>query len=94
MGILARDGYISSKNLLLDIFAVSVSRKKQPFDLLPFLPQFRQYVPPITDICTQSIERVQIPVTDIECLAGHIVKIPFTKYSYYKGKNYKFLLVT
>lgn len=75
-GILLREGATSGPAPLLQVLEIRTRRDlRDSTDLLPYLPKYRKMFTPLPQFKKHiSTKTFQVPVTDVECVTGTIVK--------------------
>ncbi|KAJ6030448.1 hypothetical protein N7460_010714 [Penicillium canescens] len=53
----------------------TMSSKRHPADILPFLPMFRPFFPPLPTAAAQmSLKTCKIPLSDVECITNTVIR--------------------
>ena len=69
-----RDGFVSTRSALLEVFALYRRREQEPDDILPFLPIFHSMLSAAVNPEGCTFKSLKVPVTDVECITSTTLK--------------------
>lgn len=89
-GIIVREGVGGGNIPSVQVLEIgTISSKRHPSDILPFLPAFRQLMQTLpTRAADMTLKVCKVPLLDVECLTNTLVKIggPIWHLNIRKGK--------
>jgi len=75
-GVIVREGVSGGATPSVQVLEIgTISTKRHPSDILPFLPGFRHLLQSLPQRAAQmTLKTCKIPLTDVECLTNTMVK--------------------
>ncbi|KAF2204816.1 antiviral helicase [Delitschia confertaspora ATCC 74209] len=87
-GMLLKEGVSKGTEPTVQVLEISRNERRQPDDLLPYLPEFAKFFRPLPMKESDMIlKTAYIPLSDIECLTRTIIDVPETAQKINKRKE-------
>ncbi|KAF4306971.1 Helicase [Botryosphaeria dothidea] len=75
-GMLLRDGISKGHEPTVQVLEISVNLKRQPSDLLPYLPDFTRFFASLPrNASDMLLKAIAVPLSDVECITVSHIKI-------------------